>query len=169
MDKDNEIISPELPSGETKKIKSGTPGLFSALVCLMQLGLCAPAVAACACPSGFLAVTLELIGAALVAAGARLLLGERLGQKRSAVLTAGIYALFALLFVWIHTPGASVPGPAVSALIAAALAALCAFALDAANERIDLYAAGAQWKTLPARAAAAVIPALALLAVSAKL
>ena len=163
MDANNELLSPETQPAQEPEKKTGTDGgLFAALVCALQLGLCAPAVAACVCTENLLAVTLELVGAALIAAGLGLIFGARLSGKAKTGLTVGIYALFALVFVWIHT------GSAASAAAAMALAALCAFSVDAANARIGVYADGALWPTLPARLAAAVIPALALYAVSMK-
>ena len=160
-------------SVETQEQASGTDGIITALACALQLGLCAPAIAACTCAQSFLAVTLELVGAALIAAGLGLVFGAKLSLKLKTGLTAGVYALFALVFVWIHAsaaePAAHALSSAAAAFAAMAIAALCAFAMDAANARIDLYAKGSPWQTLPARIAAAAIPALALFAVAAKL
>ena len=174
MDENKEVFTPETAGEETPKVvRTTSEALFPAVCRALQLGICAPAIAACVCPQRFWAVTLELIGAALIAGGLTVLLGAHLPPKWKTGLTAGVYALFALFFVWIHAGAAASAShalsPAAAAFAAMAIAALAAFALDAANARIDLYAKGSPWMTLPARIAAAAIPALALLAVCAKL
>lgn len=153
MDRETELVS-AIP-------KTRASGLSDTLVRALQLALCAPALAYALCRGSLLVVTLALVGAALISAGLTILVGARLGKNAGFYLTLGIYALFALIFVWIY-------GSAAAGFTALGLAALCVLALAAVNARIALYQ-GAGWMRICARILAALVLAFAVMALGVKL